>query len=204
MHHNHVGRHKRPLAYIDVFVDDFLGVAQGDQSRRTRIRRLLLQSFDEVFRPLEDDEGHRQEPVSVKKLLKGDAAWAVVKILLGWVVDSVRGTIELPPHREERLKELVGTFLGRKRTSVKKWRQLIGELRSMTIALPGSEGLFTNMQAALVKANRSGNRVQITRHEQAELSDWAWLAESLCTRPTSIAGVVYWEPSALPAPWPFF
>ena len=127
-------------------------VAQGDQSRRNRIRRLLLQSFDEVFRELETGEESRQEPVSVKKLLKGDAAWAVVKILLGWLVDSVRGTIELPPHREERLVQLVSTFLDRKRTSIKKWRQLIGELRSMTVALPGSEGLFSNMQTALTKA----------------------------------------------------
>ena len=195
MHHNRLGRHRRPLAYIDVFVDDFLGAAQGDQSRRTRIRRLLLQSFDEVFRPLEEGERHRQEPVSVKKLKKGDAAWAVQKILLGWVVDSVRGTIELPPHREERLHQLIDAFLHRKRTTVKKWRQLIGELRSMTVALPGSAGLFTNMQAALVRANATGGKVKIDRHQQAELADWKWLANSLTDRPTSIAEIVHKQPS---------
>ena len=195
VNHNRRGRHQRPLAYIDVFVDDFLGVAQGSAARRNRVRRLLLQSFDEVFRELEEGEEPRQEPVSVKKLLKGDASWAVAKILLGWLVDSVRGTIELPPHREERLVQLIGTFLERKRTSLKKWRQLIGELRSMTVALPGSEGLFSNMQSALTKALQSGSRVRIGRHEKAELSDWAWLADSLCTRPTSIAEVVHKQPA---------
>ena len=102
--HNRLGRNRRPLACIDVFVDDFLGLAQGAPARRNRVRRALLTSFDEVLRPLEAGEGPRQEPVSVKKLLKGDACWATVKVLLGWLVDSIRGTIELPAHRAERLR----------------------------------------------------------------------------------------------------
>lgn len=189
MHHNRVGWHRRPLAYIDVFVDDFLGLAQGDRPRRNRIRRALLQSFDRVFRPLEADEGARVEPVSVKKLLKGDAAWATSKVLLGWLVDSLRGTIELPSHRQERLHELVTTYQGRKRASLKEWRKLLGELRSMAIALPGSAGLFTHMQAALVQAGQN-SRIRITKSVRDELADWSWLLASLGERPTSIAEVV--------------
>ena len=34
-----------------------------------------------------------------------------------------------------------------------------------------------------------------SRLEKAELSDWAWLAESLCHRPTSIAEVVHKQPA---------
>jgi hypothetical protein len=188
MDHNRINHHRRPLAYIDVFVDDFLGLSQGDHRRRTRVRRALLQSLDEVFRPLEDGEPTtRQEPASVKKMKKGDAAWATIKVLLGWLIDAVRGTIELPPHRLERLQELIGSFRSRHRSSLKDWRKLLGELRSMTIALPGSEGLFTHMQAALVKAGN--NRVRLTRHVHAELNDWAWILQSLGERPTSIAEV---------------
>ena len=193
--HNRRGYNRRPLAYIDVFVDDFLGLAQGDRARRNRVRRSLLHSFDLVFRPLEQGEEPRQEPVSVKKLLKGDSCWATTKVLLGWLVDSVRGTIELPPHRAERLIELITSFQSRTRCSLKAWRQLIGELRSMTVALPGSEGLFSHMQEALVRALKNG-RVHLTRHNQAELADWLWLAKSLQDRPTSIAEVVR-KPAAI-------
>ena len=59
----------------------------------------------------------------------------------------------------------------------------------MTVALPGSEGLFSHMQASLVRAMKSG-RVHITKHNQAELLDWQWLADELQRRPTSIAEVV--------------
>ena len=193
MSFNKLHHHQRPLSYIDVFVDDFLGLAQGDAPRRNRVRRALLQSFDEVFRPLEEGEGNRQEPASVKKMRKGDAAWATAKVLLGWLIDSIRGTIELPVHRQERLQELLTTFRGRKRSSLRDWQKLLGELRSMTVALPGAEGLFSMMQAALVKAGR--NRVRLNRHVHAELDDWAYVSASLAQRPTSIAEVVMKPPS---------
>jgi hypothetical protein len=40
---------------------------------------------------------------SVKKLKKGDACRATHHIVLSWLVDTVRLTIELPSHRVERL-----------------------------------------------------------------------------------------------------
>ena len=36
-----------------------------------------------------------------------------------------------------------------KRTPVRKWHQVIGELQSMAIALPGARGLFSLLQEAL-------------------------------------------------------
>ena len=54
--------------------------------------------MDKVFYPLDpDDIPHRQEPASIKKLWKGDGAWDTRKIILGWIIDTTKGTIELPP-----------------------------------------------------------------------------------------------------------
>ena len=66
---------KRPLAYVDVFVDDFLGAGQDRPSKPLENqRRVLMRAVDQVFRP-SDDEDHeqREEPNSVSKLSKGDA-----------------------------------------------------------------------------------------------------------------------------------
>jgi len=189
MRHNQPTRHGRPLAYIDVFVDDFLGLANSNRGHRNRVRRALLRALDSVIRPLdEDDSPERQEPASEKKLRKGDGSWATQKILLGWLVDSVRGTINLPPHRIERLHEMLAGFEGKRFVSLKSWRQLLGELRSMMVAIPGAEGLFSHLQAALVSSK--GDRVRVTKSARDELSDWRWLASDISTRPTSIAEVV--------------
>ena len=43
---------KGALAYIDIFVDDFLGITQGNKARREEVKRALLHSLDDVLRPL--------------------------------------------------------------------------------------------------------------------------------------------------------
>jgi hypothetical protein len=41
----------------DVFVDDFIGLAQGNATRRNRVKRAPLHSLDRVFRGLNDTDG---------------------------------------------------------------------------------------------------------------------------------------------------
>jgi hypothetical protein len=130
-----------PVKYWDVYVDDFVGMVQGSPKHRQHVKRTLLSSLDVVLRPLDDQENvHRQEPASVKKMLKGDATWATRKVVLGWILDTCTMTIQLPPHRVTRLFELLDSFaLRQRRTTVNKWQKLLGELRSMVLGIPGGE-----------------------------------------------------------------
>lgn len=62
-----------PLAYVDVYVDDFLHLAQGLPHQLLAQTRLLLHTLDSVLRPRSiHDSPYRQDPASVKKFLKGD------------------------------------------------------------------------------------------------------------------------------------
>lgn len=195
--------HGRPprqgyLSYVDVYVDDFLGLSNGPPEERSRVRRALLEALDAVIRPLDEgDNSARKAPASIKKLAQGDGAWATQKILLGWLIDSIQGTITLPPHRQDRLLEILAAVSGKRRVSLRRWRSLVGELRSMMIALPGSEGLFSQLQAALVA--QKGGRVRVNKSVQDELDDWTWLAHDICNRPTSIAECASKPPSTIGA-----
>jgi hypothetical protein len=187
-------RRRQPLQYFDVFVDDAIGAAQGSPARLRRIRRILLGALDDVFRPLTStDPVTRQEPASVKKMLKGDACWSTLKTVLGWLIDTIRGTIELPPHRLERVQELFDLFRGRRRVATKQWYQLLGELRSMTLAIPGGTGMFSHLQEALRLNDKS--RVKLTQAVHDQLADFEFLTHSLSDRPTRIAEVVPTEPT---------
>jgi len=56
-----------PLTYVDMFLNDFISLAQGNATRRCMLLRQLLHSIDQVFRPLDStDTAHRKEPVSIK------------------------------------------------------------------------------------------------------------------------------------------
>ena len=54
-----------PVQYVDIFVDDFVGLGQQPTARR--VRKTLLRAINHVFRPVgPNDLPFRREPVSVK------------------------------------------------------------------------------------------------------------------------------------------
>mgnify|MGYP002809560502 CR=1 FL=1 len=181
---------RKPVQYVDIYVDDYLGLAQGGPQRQNRVRRILFESIDSVFRPLSPtDPSTRQEPISVKKLLKGDGAWRTRKTILGWILDSVRHTIELPPRRLQRLRDILTELPHRKtRIATRRWQQLLGELRSMVLAVPGLRGLFSLLQETLRHEERQ--RIRITPHMHAFLDDLRWIVQDLHSRPTRLRELV--------------
>ena len=182
-------RNKGPLGAVDVYVDDFLILAQGGKRRRCRLRRVLFHCVDEVFWPPdENDDEWKKDPNSVKKLLKGDGAMETVKVVLGWLIDTIAGTIELPPHRLERLLELLDAFPHSRRTCPKRELfKLLGELRSMILAIPGGVGCLSWIQEHVKQA---GDRVYLNKHFHDALDDFRWLAKDVGGRPTRLGEIV--------------
>jgi hypothetical protein len=59
---------KLPLKKVNVFVDDFVAMAQGDKQQISKVRHTLLHTLDEVLQKLDTlDDEHCQEPASTKK-----------------------------------------------------------------------------------------------------------------------------------------
>ena len=185
------GPMRPPLAYTDVYVDDFIKLAQT-WDNCLRVRRQAYHGIDSVFHPNDRLDGSRKNPISEKKLLKGDDFWSTQKVILGWMVDTLSQTISLPAHREKRLLDMLKLMLRRRRASMSEWHKLLGELRSMSLAIPGSSGCFSFLQDALKPGLQ---RVKLTPTVKDQLQDLLWLANSLATRPTHLAEVVPTPPS---------
>jgi hypothetical protein len=99
-----------PLSYVDIYIDDFLAIAQ-----RTRLLSTLahtLTSIFDIFRdaPHPADAATRKHIISQTKLLKGDAAWSTSKIVLGWLINTEHMTIALPQHKAHRLHTILQEF----------------------------------------------------------------------------------------------
>ena len=187
---------RKPLKYVDVFVDDFIGLAQGKE-QLSQVRSIILKSIDSVFRPNDYHDGpHRREPVSLKKQRKGESSWSTVKTVLGWIVDTTNMTISLPSHRRDRLNEILLSIKPtQKRVSVKKWHKVLGELRSMSLALPGARNLFSHLQEALT--GKQNQRIALRKGVHDSIKDFKWMLQDISRRPTRIAELVPLPPSAL-------
>jgi hypothetical protein len=153
-------RRRPPLQYTDVYVDDFVMAAQGRHAKLQRHRQTRFHEINKVLRPLElTNSPHRTEPISVKKLGKGDAQWATRKNILGWILDTVWHTIELPPRRRAQLHAILAELpRTQRRASAKKWHKVMGELRSMELAVPGLHGMFSVLQEAF--RHSDGGRIR--------------------------------------------
>ena len=111
---------------------------------------------------------------------------SVTKTVLGWVINTVEQTIELPEHRKE---QLLSFFINlRQQTSVpfKKWHQILGELQSVVIGISGSRGLFSMLQLALQKVD-SNDHIRLAAPVKDQLDDFQHLAEDQTARPTAMA-----------------
>jgi hypothetical protein len=187
---------QNPLAYVDIYMDDFIGLAQRPRLNQTL--NVLLNSVDRVFRsvPHPNDKPNRKQVISASKLAAGEGAWSTTKSILGWLVDTARGTIHLPPHKASRLQELIGEFTNKKRTSRKRWYSLLGELRHFSYAIRGASYLFSILQSLLTD-NPTASRLRLHAHVQAALRDWCHLTTSMADNPVTITSLVPCAPSTI-------
>jgi hypothetical protein len=145
----------------------------------------------------DEEMPNRKEAVSEKKIAKGDGGWCQRKEILGWMINTCSGTMELTNRRKERVQQIFEDLRGKKRVSVKKWQRVLGKLRFMGAAIPGSAGLFRVMQLGLKHADQ--HQVQITPYLWDHLTDFKMLAASVSGRPTRLAKVVPDYPSVIGA-----
>jgi hypothetical protein len=173
---------KAPVHCHDIYVDDFMSIVQGNARKRTHHRGALIHSLDNIFRPLDaTDPATRKDVASHKKKAKGDSCYATRKVLLGWIVDALLGILALPAHQYARLLEFFTDLKGHQRVSLKKWHRVLGELRSMTLAIPGGRGLFSHLQHGFKHQDKF--RIKINRGIPAQLDDFEHLARDLGAGP---------------------
>ena len=156
------------VAHVDVFVDDFIGLAQGSQRQCHNIRQCIMHTIDKVFTQRYADTMHQKEAILEKKLAKGDGGWNQCKEILGWMLDSERMTLELTERWAKWIVDIFQDLRGQSRVIVKKWQRVLGELQFMGPAVPGSAGLFGALQLGLAHSDK--HRVKITHFLRNHLS----------------------------------
>ena len=101
------------------------------------IRRHLWHAVDQALAQPAETSADPPEAMSIKKLQKGDGSWTH-KVLLGWMVATLRQTLKLPPHRKVELAKLLDSLCRARRISRKRHERALGKLCFMAAAMPGA------------------------------------------------------------------
>ena len=171
---------------VEVYMDDFKGITQGDPDQKERVTELLLRDIKEIFLLVPEEI---KDSVSLKKALQGNGYWLPVREILGWIFNTKQGTFQLPEKRRLELQELLDVSSNQRRISVDKLRLLIGKLRSLNLMVPGAIGHFCHIQTDLTHAGTS-RRAYILKGFHPNIAHWIFVCIEVLSRPTFISEIV--------------
>jgi hypothetical protein len=171
-----------------VFVDDFILAAVEDKSGTMLINtaRAALHSIHGVFPP-PNVSGHQggKDPVSEKKLVKGDARWAASKEILGFLLNGKTRTVQLTDDKAKGMVAEIIRVLKKRKVPLKRFQKLLGKLQHAAGILPAAKSLFTPLNVSL-RNDPKWISIPVDGDVRHALLDFKTLIKSLATRPTHV------------------
>jgi hypothetical protein len=117
-----------PIAFLDVYIDDFIGIAQ--RPRTWHALNVTLNAISSIFHhdAHPNDKPSRKATISASKINKRDGAWTTSKVVLVWLLNTAAGTLQLPEYKVTAFKQFLQSFANLHRTSQKHWYSLLSQL----------------------------------------------------------------------------
>jgi len=143
--------HASPFRYLlDVYMDDFIALAiPRDQHDLNHLANSVMHGTHDVFPP---DPNAAEDPISLKKLEKGEGAWALVQEVLGWQFNGADKTL---CYNEKKLdiilQGLKQMLRSRRGVPFTDFEKLMGKARHAATGVPGANGLFSPINRILGK-----------------------------------------------------
>jgi hypothetical protein len=130
---------------LEVYVDDFMSIViPTSREHLNHVAMAVMTGIHDVF-PANINDGN--DPISEKKLLKGDGRYSLMKTLLGFNFDGDRKTLWLEEEKRAKLLTILHQWL--RATSRKhgipfnEFESVVAKLRHAFTALPGGCGLLS-------------------------------------------------------------
>ena len=169
---------------IEVYVDDFISATnQLDNKHLTQISRAVLHGIHSIFPPTNISNHCGGDPISEKKMEKGDGRWDFKKEILGWIFDGNEFTIFLPPEKSKKVQIAIKHLAKKKTATLHEWQQIMGKLNHACIGLPSGRGLLSPLNNAM----KGGPEIITLKPPTIQaLIDWCILIQRISSRPTSV------------------
>jgi hypothetical protein len=147
----------------------------------------MINGIHSIFPPPEITSHSGGDPISEKKLLKGEGMWEHHKEILGWNMDGTNFTIQLPPAKCDIIITLIRKTIKSERTSLNKYQKIAGKLQHASFGILCGRALFTPLQMAM-----TGNPkfITLTSDLKQILLDWKYMITFMKHHPTSVLQLV--------------
>ena len=173
-------------------MNNVISVVQGVPDHQHQVFDGTVRALKWIFPSL---PGEIKDSVSAKELVVGEGDWTCVKEVLGWIIDTEAGAVNLPERKLEEILTLADIPATQRRMGRKELERLFGKFRSMNLAVPGAVAHLFHIQRAL---NQGGvDQVWISPPFHRELAYWKALALQAASSQTHLSEIIRREPTHL-------
>ncbi len=173
---------------LEVFVDDFIAGTNNISEENLRlISRAMLHGIHSVFPPPSVTGHNGGDSVSIKKIEKGEGKWEFAKDILGWMINGLDYTIQLPDKKCKKVVAQLTKMAKKTQVKLKDLEKLVGTLQHASLAMPGGWGLFSPLTMAM---KGKPKRVKITPIVRQTLLDWRTIIRQIAQNPTHVLQLV--------------
>ncbi len=166
---------------IDIFIDDFIGVAPDIGETPSRVVRAIPLAIRTLARPLsQEDIIPRKDIISLKKL-QAEGQLSEVKIILGWEINTRLLTIALPVHKATAWTNDIETIIEAGRANYKTLESLLGRLNHIACILSPMRHFLGRLYRAMYRAKARRGWTVLSPNELQDLglqADFISLAKS--------------------------
>jgi len=181
---------------IDIFIDDFIGVAPDIGETPSRVVRAIPLAIRTLARPLsQEDIIPRKDIISLKKL-QAEGQLSEVKIILGWEINTRLLTIALPVHKATAWTNDIETIIEAGRANYKTLESLLGRLNHIACILSPMRHFLGRLYRAMYRAKARRGWTVLSPNELQDLglqADFISLAKS----GLSLNNVSYRKPTVI-------
>ena len=125
-------------------------------------------------------------PISVKTLI-AEGTWETRKEILGWLLDGIALTIELPTTKCDSILTELRAVRRLIYVPINRLRQLQGKLQFASTALPIGKPLLGPIDVFMAKASNTKRKtVLLPTDIKHQLRDWSSLLHLMRSRPTHV------------------
>ena len=179
------------LFLLESYIDDFIALIQTtDETELRRLTRSILHAITEVF-PGENITHSAMGSAISKKKLEQEGAWETRKEILGWVLDGIARTIQLPKDKCDKLIKLLRGINDSRSIQVKALQSIQGKLQFTSIAVPLGKPLLGAVDKIIATAEqKQQKRVPVDDVLKQYEQTWRTLLYLLRSRPTHVRELI--------------
>ena len=133
--------------WVDGYIDDLVGICLHMNDNATRTTRAILLAISIFARPTSTHKSNIPHPyiLAMKKWL-AEGTQEEQKIVLGWLIDTRRFTVALPPDKAKAYTTQILEILKAKRVNHKNLESIIGRIERTSYAVPNAKFFINRLR----------------------------------------------------------